>query len=117
VAVIHGDTADECAGVDFGEPEYLTVLDFLQRISNIVINDRGTGLFAKPQVGTLLHGDKYVFVTEASQLGSWSVDQVFSRYRNYAGKRGRPLSERDGLTSHRSVTVGKVAGPRPGPRG
>src|SRR5215470_7663924 len=66
VAVIRGDTADECVGVDFGEQEYLTVLEFLQCMSNIVINDGGTGLFAKLQVGTLLHGDKYVFVTEAS---------------------------------------------------
>jgi hypothetical protein len=58
VAVIRGDTADECVGVDFGEQEYLTVLEFLQCMSNIVINDGGTGLFAKLQVGTLLHGDK-----------------------------------------------------------
>src|SRR5215813_7076691 len=54
VAVIRGDTADECVGVDFGEQEYLTVLEFLQCMSNIVINDGGTGLFAKLQVGTLL---------------------------------------------------------------
>jgi len=87
VAVIRGDTAEECAGVDFGEQEYLAVLEFLQCMSNIVINDGGTGLFAKLQVGTLLHGDKYVFVTEASQLGFWSIGQVFSRYRNYAGER------------------------------
>jgi MinD-like ATPase involved in chromosome partitioning or flagellar assembly len=93
VAVIRGDTADECIGVDFGEHEYLTVLEFLQCMSNIVINDGGTGLFAKLQVGTLLHGDKYVFVTEASQLGFWSIDQVFSRYRNYEGEKDRPLSE------------------------
>jgi MinD-like ATPase involved in chromosome partitioning or flagellar assembly len=93
VAVIRGDTADECVGVDFGEQEYLTVLEFLQCMSNIVINDGGTGLFAKLQVGTLLHGDKYVFVTEASQLGYWSIGQVFSRYRNYQGERDRPLSE------------------------
>jgi MinD-like ATPase involved in chromosome partitioning or flagellar assembly len=95
VAVIRGDTADESIGVDFGEHEYLTVLEFLQCMSNIVINDGGTGLFAKLQVGTLLHGDKYVFVTEASQLGFWSIDQVFSRYRNYEGEKDRPLSERE----------------------
>jgi len=93
VAVIRGDTADECVGVDFGEQEYLTVLEFLQCMSNIVINDGGTGLFAKLQVGTLLHGDKYVFVTEASQLGLWSINQVFSRYRNYEGEKERPLTE------------------------
>jgi MinD-like ATPase involved in chromosome partitioning or flagellar assembly len=93
VAVIRGDTADECVGVDFGEQEYLTVLEFLQCMSNIVINDGGTGLFAKLQVGTLLHGDKYVFVTEASQLGFWSIGQVFSRYRNYEGEKERPLTE------------------------
>jgi len=45
----------------FGEQEYLTVLEFLQCMSNIVINDGGTGLFAKLQVGTLLHGDKIRF--------------------------------------------------------
>jgi MinD-like ATPase involved in chromosome partitioning or flagellar assembly len=95
VAVIRGDTADECIGVDFGEQEYQTVLEFLQCMSNIVINDGGTGLFSHLQVGTLLHGDKYVFVTEASQLGFWSIGQVFSRYRNYEGERDRPLSERD----------------------
>ena len=95
VAVIRGDTADECIGLDFGEHEYLTVLEFLQCMSNIVINDGGTGLFAKLQVGTLLHGDKYVFVTEASQLGFWSIDQVFSRYRNYEGEKDRPLSEEE----------------------
>ena len=95
VAVIRGDTADECVGVDFGEQEYLTVLEFLQCMSNIVINDGGTGLFAKLQVGTLLHGDKYVFVTEASQLGHWSVGQVFTRYRNYEGEKDRPLTERE----------------------
>jgi MinD-like ATPase involved in chromosome partitioning or flagellar assembly len=95
VAVIRGDTADECAGVDFGEQEYLTVLEFLQCMSNVVINDGGTGLFAKLQVGTLVHGDKYVFVTEASQLGHWSIGQVFSRYRNYEGEKDRPLSERE----------------------
>jgi MinD-like ATPase involved in chromosome partitioning or flagellar assembly len=93
VAVIRGDTADESVGVDFGEQEYLTVLEFLQCMSNIVINDGGTGLFAKLQVGTLLHGDKYVFVTEASQLGYWSIGQVFSRYRNYQGEKDRPLTE------------------------
>ncbi len=95
VAVIRGDTADECVGVDFGEQEYLAVLEFLQCMSNIVINDGGTGLFAKLQVGTLLHGDKYVFVTEASQLGFWSIDQVFSRYRNYEGEKERPLTEQE----------------------
>ena len=95
VAVIRGDTADECVGVDFGEQEYLTVLEFLQCMSNIVINDGGTGLFAKLQVGTLLHGDKYVFVTEASQLGYWSIGQVFSRYRNYHGEKDRPLTEQE----------------------
>lgn len=95
VAVIRGDTADECIGVEFGEQEYQTVLEFLQCMSNIVINDGGTGLFSQLQVGTLLHGDKYVFVTEASQLGYWSIGQVFSRYRNYEGERDRPLSERD----------------------
>lgn len=92
VAVIRGDTADECVGVDFGEREYQTVLEFLQCMSNIVINDGGTGLFAKLQVGTLLHGDKYVFVTEASQLGFWSIGQVFSRYKNYEGEKERPLT-------------------------
>jgi MinD-like ATPase involved in chromosome partitioning or flagellar assembly len=95
VAVIRGDTADECIGVDFGEREYLAVLEFLQCMSNIVINDGGTGLFAKLQVGTLLHGDKYVFVTEASQLGYWSIGQVFSRYRNYEGERERPLTDQE----------------------
>jgi N-acetylglucosaminyltransferase len=95
VAVIRGDTADECVGVDFGEHEYQAVLEFLQCMSNIVINDGGTGLFAKLQVGTLLHGDKYVFVTEASQLGFWSIGQVFGRYRNYEGERERPLSEQE----------------------
>ena len=92
VAVIRGDTADESAGVDFGEHEYLAVLEFLQCMSNIVINDGGTGLFARLQVGTLLHGDKYVFVTEASQLGLWSIGQVFSRYRTYQGEKERPLT-------------------------
>ena len=91
--MIRGDTADECVGIDFGEHEYLTVLEFLQCMSNIVINDGGTGLFSQLQVGTLLHGDKYVFVTEASQLGFWSIDQVFSRYRNYEGEKDRPLTE------------------------
>ena len=95
VAVIRGDTADESVGVDFGEHEYLTVLGFLQCMSNIVINDGGTGLFAKLQVGTLLHGDKYVFVTEASRLGFWSIGQVFSRYRNYEGEKERPLTEEE----------------------
>jgi MinD-like ATPase involved in chromosome partitioning or flagellar assembly len=93
VAVIRGDTAEECVGVDFGEQEYQAVLEFLQCMSNIVVNDGGTGLFAKLQVGTLLHGDKYVFVTEASQLGFWSIGQVFSRYRNYEGEKDRPLTQ------------------------
>jgi MinD-like ATPase involved in chromosome partitioning or flagellar assembly len=112
VAVIRGDTADECAGVDFGEQEYLTVLEILQCMSNIVINDGGTGLFAKLQVGTLLHGDKYVFVTEASQLGFWSIGQVFSRYRNYEGEKERPLTEHErkhliGLMDEATVVVDK----------
>jgi MinD-like ATPase involved in chromosome partitioning or flagellar assembly len=112
VAVIRGDTADESVGVDFGEQEYLTVLEFLQRMSNIVINDGGTGLFAKLQVGTLLHGDKYVFVTEASRLGFWSIGQVFSRYRNYEGEKGRPLSNQErkhliGLMDEATVVVDK----------
>jgi MinD-like ATPase involved in chromosome partitioning or flagellar assembly len=112
VAVIRGDTADECVGVDFGEKEYLTVLEFLQCMSNIVINDGGTGLFAKLQVGTLLHGDKYVFVTEASQLGSWSIEQVFSRYRNYEGEKERPLTEAErrhliGLMDEATIVVDK----------
>src|SRR5215471_21337745 len=112
VAVIRGDTADESVGVDFGEQEYLTVLDFLQRMSNIVINDGGTGLFAKLQVGTLLHGDKYVFVTEASRLGFWSIGQVFSRYRNYEGEKERPLSNQErrhliGLMDEATVVVDK----------
>ena len=114
VAVIRGDTADECVGVDFGEEEYLTVLEFLQCMSNIVINDGGTGLFAKLQVGTLLHGDKYVFVTEASQLGFWSIGQVFSRYRNYEGEKERPLTEREmghlnGLMDEATIVVDKFA--------
>ena len=95
VAVIRGDIADECAGADFGEQEYLTVLEFLQRMSNIVINDGGTGLFTRLQAGTLLHADKYVFVTEASELGFWSIGQVFSRYRNYEGDKERPLTEQE----------------------
>jgi MinD-like ATPase involved in chromosome partitioning or flagellar assembly len=112
VAVIRGDTADECVGVDFGEEEYLAVLEFLQCMSNIVINDGGTGLFAKLQVGTLLHGDKYVFVTEASQLGFWSIGQVFSRYRNYEGEKERPLTEQEmkhlnGLMDEATVVVDK----------
>jgi len=114
VAVIRGDTADESVGVDFGEQEYLTLLEFLQCMSNIVINDGGTGLFAKLQVGTLLHGDKYVFVTEASQLGFWSIGQVFSRYRNYEGERERPLTEREmkhlnALMDEATVVVDKFA--------
>jgi MinD-like ATPase involved in chromosome partitioning or flagellar assembly len=114
VAVIRGDTADECVGVDFGEQEYLTVLEFLQCMSNIVINDGGTGLFAKLQVGTLLHGDKYVFVTEASQLGYWSIGQVFSRYRNYQGEKERPLTEEESkhlndLMDSATVVVDKFA--------
>jgi hypothetical protein len=83
-------------------------------MSNVVINDGGTGLFAKLQVGTLLHGDKYVFVTEASQLGFWSIDQVFSRYRNYAGEKDRPLTEQEkkhltGLMDEATVVVNKFA--------
>jgi len=118
VAVIRGDTADECVGVDFGEQEYLTVLEFLQCMSNIVINDGGTGLFAKLQVGTLLHGDKYVFVTEASQLGFWSIGQVFSRYRNYEGEKERPLSEREmshlrGLMDEATIVVDKLVADDP----
>src|SRR5215467_1245464 len=114
VAVIRGDTADECVGVDFGEQEYLAVLEFLQCMSNIVINDGGTGLFAKLQVGTLLHGDKYVVVTEASQLGYWSIDQVFSRYRNYRGEKDRPLTEQEmrhltRLMDEATVVVDKFA--------
>jgi MinD-like ATPase involved in chromosome partitioning or flagellar assembly len=118
VAVIRGDTADECVGVDFGEQEYLTVLEFLQCMSNIVINDGGTGLFAKLQVGTLLHGDKYVFVTEASQLGFWSIDQVFSRYRNYEGEKSRPLTDQEmrhlnGLMDEATIVVDKFAASDP----
>jgi MinD-like ATPase involved in chromosome partitioning or flagellar assembly len=114
VAVIRGDTADECAGADFGEREYLTVLGFLQCMSNIVINDGGTGLFAKLQVATLLHGDKYVFVTEASQLGFWSIGQVFSRYRHYEGEKERSLTEQEmkhlnGLMDEATVVVDKFA--------
>jgi hypothetical protein len=114
VAVIRGDTADECVGIDFGEHEYLTVLEFLQCMSNIVINDGGTGLFSQLQVGTLLHGDKYVFVTEASQLGFWSIDQVFSRYRNYEGEKDRPLTEREkkhlnGLMDEATIVVDKFS--------
>jgi hypothetical protein len=112
VAVIRGDTADECVGIDFGEQEYLAVLEFLQCMSNVVINDGGTGLFAKLQVGTLLHGDKYVFVTEASQLGYWSIGQVFSRYRNYEGEKERPLTEEEmkhlrGLMDEATIVVDK----------
>jgi MinD-like ATPase involved in chromosome partitioning or flagellar assembly len=118
VAVIRGDTADECVGMDFGEQEYQAVLEFLQCMSNIVINDGGTGLFAKLQVGTLLHGDKYVFVTEASQLGFWSVGQVFSRYRNYEGEKDRPLTEQERkhlnrLMDQATVVVDKFTGSDP----
>src|SRR6266566_4017875 len=118
VAVIRGDTADECVGVDFGEQEYLALLEFLQCMSNIVINDGGTGLFAKLQVGTLLHGDKYVFVTEASQLGYWSIGQVFSRYRNYQGEKDRPLTEQEMehlnmLMDEATVVVDKFIGSDP----
>ena len=114
VAVIRGDTADETVGFDFGEQEYLTVLGFIQCMSNIVINDGGTGLFAKLQVGTLLHGDKYVFVTEASELGFWSIGQVFNRYRNYEGEKERPLAEQEmkhlnGLMDEATVVVDKFA--------
>ena len=114
VAVIRGDSADESIGVDFGEREYLTVLGFLQFMSNVVINDGGTGLFAKLQIGTLLHGDKYVFVTEASQLGFWSIGQVFSRYRNYEGETERPLTELEmkhlnALMDEATVVVNKYA--------
>jgi hypothetical protein len=105
-------------GVDFGEQEYLTVLEFLQCMSNIVINDGGTGLFAKLQVGTLLHGDKYVFVTEASQLGFWSIGQVFSRYRNYEGEKERPLTEQEmrhlnGLMDEATIVVDKFTASDP----
>ena len=118
VAVIRGDTADECVGVDFGEQEYLTVLEFLQCMSNVVINDGGTGLFAKLQVGTLLHGDKYVFVTEASQLGFWSIGQVFGRYRNYEGEKERPLTEQEmshlnGLMDEATIVVDKFVASDP----
>ena len=114
VAVIRGDTADETVGFDFGEQEYLTVLGFIQCMSNIVINDGGTGLFAKLQVGTLLHGDKYVFVTEASKLGFWSIGQVFSRYRNYEGEKERPLTAQEmkhlnELMDEATVVVDKFA--------
>jgi MinD-like ATPase involved in chromosome partitioning or flagellar assembly len=114
VAVIRGDIADECAGADFGEQEYLTVLEFLQRMSNIVINDGGTGLFTRLQAGTLLHADKYVFVTEASELGFWSIGQVFSRYRNYEGDKERPLTEQEmkhlsRLIDEATVVVDKFA--------
>jgi MinD-like ATPase involved in chromosome partitioning or flagellar assembly len=114
VAVIRGDTADECARADFGEQEYLTVLEFLQRVSNIVINDGGTGLFTRLQAGTMLHADKYVFVTEASELGFWSIGQVFSRYWNYEGEKERPLTEQEmkhlsGLIDEATVVVNKFA--------
>ena len=83
-------------------------------MSNVVINDGGTGLFAKLQVGTLLHGDKYVFVTEASRLGLWSIGQVFSRYRNYVGDKDRPLTQQErkhltGLMDEATVVVDKFA--------
>jgi MinD-like ATPase involved in chromosome partitioning or flagellar assembly len=118
VAVIRGDTAEECVGVDFGEQEYQAVLEFLQCMSNIVVNDGGTGLFAKLQVGTLLHGDKYVFVTEASQLGFWSIGEVFSRYRNYEGEKNSPLTEQEirhlnRLMDEATVVVDKFAGSDP----
>ena len=118
VAVIRGDTADECAGADFGEQEYVITLEFLQRMSNIVINDGGTGLFAKLQMATLLHGDKYVFVTEASQLGFWSIRQVFSRYRHYEGEKERPLTEQEmkhlnELMDEATVVVNKFASSDP----
>ena len=114
VAVIRGDSADECAGAGFGEREYLSVLEFLLHMSNIVINDGGTGLFARLQAGTLLHGDKYVFVTEASQLGFWSICQVFSYYRNYEGEKDRPLTEQERehlneLMDEATVVVDKFA--------
>jgi hypothetical protein len=53
-----------------------------------------------------------VFVTEASQLGFWSIGQVFSRYRNYEGEKERPLSERErrhliGLMDEATVVVDK----------
>ena len=113
-AVIRGDTADECSGADFGEQEYLTLLEFLQRMSNIVINDGGTGLFTRLQAGTLLHADKYVFVTEASELGFWSIGQVFSRYRSYEGDKERPLTEQEmhhlnGLVDEATVVVDRFA--------
>jgi hypothetical protein len=112
--VIRGDTADECAGADFGEQEYVIMLEFLQRMSNIVINDGGTGLFAKLQMATLLHGDKYVFVTEASQLGFWSIRQVFGRYRHYEGEKERPLTGQEmkhlnELMDEATVIVNKFA--------
>ena len=112
--MIRGDTADECAGADFGEQEYLTVLEVLQRMSNIVINDGGIGLFTRLQAGPMLHADKYVFVTEASQLGFWSIGQVFSRYRNYEGEKERPLTEQEmkhlnGLIDEATVVVDKFA--------
>ncbi len=94
VAVVRGDSADESVGVDLGEQEYLTVLGFLQCMSNVVINDGGTGLFAKLQVGTLLHGEKYVFVRRRA-AGVLVIGQVFSRYRNYEGEKERPLAERE----------------------
>src|SRR5436309_1493953 len=78
----------------------------------------GTGLFAKLQVGTLLHGDKYVFVTEASQLGFWSINQVFSRYRNYEGEKERPLTEQEmrhlnGLMDEATIVVDKFTASDP----
>ncbi len=69
-------------------------------------------------MGTLLHGDKYVFVTEASQLGFWSIGQVFSRYRNYEGEKERPLTEWEmkhlnALMDEATVVVDKFAASDP----
>jgi hypothetical protein len=51
-------------------------------------------------------------VTEASQLGFWSVGQVFSRYRNYEGEKDRPLTEQEhrhlnGLMDEATIVVDK----------
>jgi len=75
-------------------------------------------LFAKLQVGTLLHGDKYVFVTEASGLGFWSIGQVFSRYRTYEGEKERPLTGQEmkhlnALMDEATVVVDKFAASDP----